>query len=914
MTAISSQPPEFDDGPFAAPEAGAPAPAPLRAPTADAALLGATAAAERAAGVDPWLSFDRYLDTLPNTPRATHGNDVSLYVDGPAAFQAMTQAIAGAKLSIDLETFELSGATAGDLAEALIAKAKEGVIVRLVVDEHALSDPRGRAALERLETFARTGAPLAVSIAPEHEIEGIGGVIAGGPGTTPMHDHRKGLVVDGATSFLGGMNWTDEERTGAWHDMHARLAGPAAAQLCDRFMQRWRALNPGRDAPLADDERDGAAADPPPAASPGQTVRLVFHSPGEDENIRNMYLKAINAATKTIRIESPYFTDPPIMYALIQAARRGVKVQCAWPAILGLASVAALYGAGYLEQYRGKKALGPVLFFFNCLPIALVLVVVAANAVLFLVGWELMAVLAFLLVSFEDEREEVRRAALLYLALTHVATSFAIAFFLLLGRGAGSLDFDRILAGPRPGPAEAQLLFALAIVGFGTKAGVWPLHIWLPEAHPAAPTHVSAMMSGVLVKTAIYALIRGITLIGAPRPAFGLVLLALGGVSGVIGVLYALAQHDLKRLLAYHTIENVGVILLGLGTGFLGLAVGARAVAVLGFAGGLLHVLNHGIFKSLLFFGAGSVLQATGTREIERMGGLARALPVTATTFLVGAAAISGLPPFNGFVSEWLVYAGFFRAGREAPLGGAVAAAGAIAALALVGGLAAACFAKAFGVVFLGSARSEAGRGAHECRPTMRAAMAVLAAACLAIGLFPEVAGRVVLPVAADLAGAAPAEARALALPALEPLAAIGRAAPILLAAGLGLALLRKALLAGREVALAPTWGCGYAFPSPRMQYTASSFADPLLKLARTILRPHVLDHPPAGYFPGVAARRTHTDDLADRRAYRPAVRALARALTSLRWLQHGPVQLYLLYLLVTVVGLLLWQFLGASP
>jgi formate hydrogenlyase subunit 3/multisubunit Na+/H+ antiporter MnhD subunit len=328
--------------------------------------------------------------------------------------------------------------------------------------------------------------------------------------------------------------------------------------------------------------------------------------------------------------------------------------------ILVLASASAIYGAGYLEHEIGRRPLGPVILFFNVLVAALCLVATAANAVLFLVAWEVMTVSAFLLVSFEHEKEDVRRAALLYLTLSHVATAFLVAFFLLLGREAGSLDFDRIAAGPRLSPGLSHLLFAFAIVGFGTKAGIWPLHVWLPEAHPAAPTHVSAVMSGVIVKTALYALVRGVTLLGPPHSAWGFTILLLGAVSGIVGVLYALAQHDLKRLLAYHTIENVGIILLGVGTGFLGLALGKKEVALLGFAGGLLHVLNHGIFKSLLFYGAGAVLRATHTRDLERLGGLGRLMPWTAATFLVASVAICGLPPLNGFVSELLVYAGLF--------------------------------------------------------------------------------------------------------------------------------------------------------------------------------------------------------------------------------------------------------------
>jgi formate hydrogenlyase subunit 3/multisubunit Na+/H+ antiporter MnhD subunit len=581
--------------------------------------------------------------------------------------------------------------------------------------------------------------------------------------------------------------------------------------------------------------------------------------------------------------------------------------------VLGVSAAAAVYGSGYLEHYRGKKQLGPQLFLYNLLVVAMAVVVLARNGVLFLFGWETMAVAAAFLVAFEDEHEEVRRAVLTYLVLTHISSALVTAFFLILGREAGTLDYESLVAhAPVAGPL-GHVLFALALLGFGIKAGIWPLHIWLPQAHPAAPTHVSAVMSGLIVKTAIYALIRGLWLLGEPRPAWGLIVLALGVVSGVLGVLYALAQHDLKRLLAYHTIENVGIILLGIGTGLLGVAWRSPSVAVLGFAGGILHVLNHALFKSLLFFGAGAVLQATGTRDIEKLGGLAKKMPWTAVTFVVAAAAISGLPPLNGFVSEFLVYAGLFRGALDLGRWTAFALVAAITSLALIGGLAAACFAKASGAVFLGTARTEAAASAHECGLRMRAPMVAIAIACAAIGLWPALAVQIVAPVAADLARV---EAAAPAAATVDLLSHTSIATTVLVAVAIGLALLRRAVLAGRPVEAGATWGCGYGSPTPRMQYTASSFAAPLVALASSVLRTTVHDEPPQGYFPeiGRAERSTHQDDLADERALRPAARAVARALVSVRWLQQGRLQLYLLYILIALVALLAWQLLGATP
>ena len=275
----------------------------------------------------------------------------------------------------------------------------------------------------------------------------------------------------------------------------------------------------------------------------------------------------------------------------------------------------------------------------------------------------------------------------------------------------------------------------LALVGFGTKAGFIPLHVWLPEAHPAAPSHVSAVMSAVMIKTGIYGLVRVMMLLGAPQAWWGWVLCGIGLSSGVIGVLLALAQHDLKRLLAYHSVENIGIIALGLGVGTLGLCAGLPAVAVMGFAGALLHVLNHALFKGLLFLAAGNVVHSAHTREIDHLGGLLRRMPRTGAIFLIGAAAISGLPPLNGFISEFLIYLASFKGAVTLEGANSVPMLATIAGLALIGGLAAACFTKAFGIVFLGQPRSEHAEQAHEVGLAMVMPGVVLAAACILIGL-----------------------------------------------------------------------------------------------------------------------------------------------------------------------------------
>jgi hydrogenase-4 component B len=570
-----------------------------------------------------------------------------------------------------------------------------------------------------------------------------------------------------------------------------------------------------------------------------------------------------------------------------------------------VSGLAAVYGAGYLRSYFGKRRVAPAVVFFNLLLASMLGVVLARDGVLFLLAWEAMSLSSFFLVTFENDRDEVRRAGTTYLIASHVGVILLIALFALLGRAAGTFDFAAM---KRIGIAAAGLAnvgFLLALGGFGTKAGFWPVHIWLPDAHPAAPSHVSAVMSGVMIKMGIYGLLRVLPFLGPPPAWWGAVFVLVGAISGVAGVIHALAQHDLKRLLAYHSVENIGIIALGIGLGLLGQHYGQPALATLGYAGALLHTLNHGLFKGLLFQGAGSVLHGSGTRHLDSLGGLYRRMPETATAFLVGSVAICGLPPLNGFVSEWLIYLGAFRAGATLPATGAVVALVTLPALALIGGLAAACFVKVFGVVFLGEPRSDHARHAHEVGLAMRAPMLAAALACLAIGLWPAGALALVAPAAVCLSGAA--------LPAdLGPLFNISLLATVLVALIAALALLRARLLKARPVAQAATWGCGYPHATARMQYTATSFADPVLAPFSSALQIRTDGGLPDGIFPTEAHFEKHVGDMAGERLLVPAWRHFLRTARRLRVIQHGRMQLYLVYILGTLVALVLWQLTGA--
>lgn len=564
-------------------------------------------------------------------------------------------------------------------------------------------------------------------------------------------------------------------------------------------------------------------------------------------------------------------------------------------AILSVGAACAFYGLGYLARERGHRAIGLAHLLLALLVTALAVAVIARAAIPFLIGWEVMAVTAYLLVVLEHERPEVRRAGLIYLTVTHVGTLLLFALFAAWAGDAGDFSFGALAEHPPFVAGRGAMILVLALIAFGLKAGVVPFHFWLPEAHAAAPSHVSALMSGVVIKMGIYGLLRTVVLFGAPPPWWGWVVLVLGACSGVLGVVWALAQHDIKRLLAFHSVENIGIILLGLGAGVLGVAYGHALVAVLGFAGAALHTLNHALFKSLLFLGAGSVIHATGARDIDRFGGVARLMPTTAAAFMVGSAAIVGLPPLNGFVSEWVVYQALLRG---ASASGAIQVAGlAAAVLALIGALALACFAKVVGVAYLGTPRDVVATSAREPSGSMIRPVIGLAVACVAIGLLPIVVVPAALRVGSLVAGVAPG--------VLGPQVAAAGPATVFtvgLAAALLVAWAAHAALARRQPGTeAATWGCGYAAANPRMAYTASSFAAPLLGVFRSVA--------------GVRTARTgeafatHPTDPVLERVVLPAWHGVQAAATGLRPIQRGGLQVYLLYVVVAVVTVLLYLF-----
>ena len=567
-------------------------------------------------------------------------------------------------------------------------------------------------------------------------------------------------------------------------------------------------------------------------------------------------------------------------------------------AIFSISLLAAVYSIHYMDNPKKALRTAAHYLFFALLVAAMALVVTAGNLITFMLSWEIMSLSSFFLVVYNYEAAENRKAGYLYFVFSQVGAMFILASFGVIYAHGGGFGFEAAAALPE---GAKILVFALAFVGFASKAGVFPFHVWLPHAHPAAPSHISAVMSGVMIKTGIYGILRIYVALNWHSAVFADIVLVAGMVSGILGVVYALGQHDLKRLLAYHSVENIGIILIGIGIGMLGVATGNPLMAVLGFAGGLLHVLNHAVFKSLLFMGAGMVLHQSGTRGIDVLGGLIKRMRVTGVTFLVGSLAISGLPPFNGFVSEFLVYMGGFKGAALDKTGFALSLL-AIVSLAVIGGLALACFTKVVGVVFQGEPRSDAARNATEKGVLMMAPMVVLTAACILIGVFPAPFVTLALRAVDSLGlGYGPAPVAPFMLLTTD----ITRAAGLVFLVFLIILALRFLFYRGKTVTRSGTWGCGFTQPTARMQYTGSSYAASILEFFRPVA-PLSETHPPIrGRFPAATDYHSQVHDLAEQHMGWLVVRPVLWLFDKLRWLQHGDIHLYIGYILLAIVVLL---------
>ncbi|OHC83594.1 MAG: hydrogenase 4 subunit B [Rhodospirillales bacterium RIFCSPLOWO2_12_FULL_67_15] len=573
------------------------------------------------------------------------------------------------------------------------------------------------------------------------------------------------------------------------------------------------------------------------------------------------------------------------------------------------AAAASLYGLGYGVHERAPHRVLP---FYPAFLAGMNLVVLADDAFTFLFAWEFMSLSSWALVMAHHRESDNARAGYIYLVMASFGTlSLLLAFGLLAGAD-GGYAFDHIRSRD-PSPLLAGLVLALALIGAGSKAGLVPLHVWLQLAHPAAPSHVSALMSGVMTKVAVYGFIRIVfDLLGPPEWWWSAVVLGLGSLTSVLGVLYALMQHDLKRLLAYHTVENIGIIFIGLGLALAFQANGMTWAAAVGLTAALFHVLNHSLFKSLLFFGSGAVLTASGERDMEHLGGLIHRMPLTAFAFLVGCAAISALPPLNGFVSEWLTFQAILLS-PELPQWGLkflIPAAG--ATLALSAALAAACFVKAFGVTFLGRARSQAAAKAVEVDRFSLAAMFVFAALCLLAGILPGVVIDGLAPSIELLLGdRMPVQAYVPWL-SIVPIAESrssynGLLVFVFIAASTWIGIYVIHRWASHAVRRSAPWDCGFPETSPATQYTAGSFTQPIRRVFGTVVfrARESVEMPPPG---SIRPARYHADlrDLIWDVIYVPVAAAVNALADRLNHVQFLTIRRYLTLVFLVLVALLL--------
>ncbi len=579
-------------------------------------------------------------------------------------------------------------------------------------------------------------------------------------------------------------------------------------------------------------------------------------------------------------------------------------------AVVNLGGVAAsLYALGYgKHEHAPRRVLPPYPLFLA----GMNLVVIADDAFTFLFTWEFMSLSSWALVMAHDQVRENLRAGYIYLIMASFGTlALLLAFGLLAGPG-GAYAFSAI-RDSHPTAALAALVLIIVLIGTGSKAGLVPLHAWLPLAHPAAPSHVSGLLSGVMTKVAVYAFIRIVfDLLGNPAWWWSMVVLALAGVTCVMGVLYALMQHDLKRLLAYHTVENIGIIFIGLGLALAFQSFGLAWAAALAFTAALLHVLNHSLFKNLLFLGSGAVLAATGERDMEHLGGLIRRMPLTAFAFLVGCVAISALPPLNGFVSEWLTFQAILQSPQLPSWGLKLIVPAVGALLALSAALAAACFVKAFGVTFLGRPRTAPAARAHETDRFSLSAMFALAGLCLLAGILPGFFIDALAPAAKVMVGDSMPLQRHVAYLSIVPIAE-GRSSyngllvflfMVFSATAAALAIHR---LASDKLRHAPAWDCGYPDPSPATQYTASSFAQPIRRVFGTLIfrASERVEMPPPGEL-GPARITVRLTDIIWDSLYAPVARAVECVADRLNQFQYLSIRRYLSFVFAALVGLLL--------
>ncbi|HEX2866362.1 MAG TPA: proton-conducting transporter membrane subunit [Ignavibacteriales bacterium] len=580
-------------------------------------------------------------------------------------------------------------------------------------------------------------------------------------------------------------------------------------------------------------------------------------------------------------------------------------------AVVQLLSIPVLvYSLSYQKPYiEAGKSIRLSVFSFITLTISLQVLTIANHAVLFLMFWELMAILSYINMIFENEKPEVEKGSFVYFVATHAATFVLYIFFLILHSKTGSWNFSDFHI-TNDGTALYYVLFALGFIGFGTKAGFMPFHFWLPKAHPVAPTYLSAFLSGVIIKLGIYGIFRVIEFLSPNDPIIGWAVLLISLMSAIFGVWYALAQHDVKTLLAYHSIENIGIIGMGLGLGILGISYNNQVVAILGFSGALLHTLNHAIFKSQLFIGSGIIYQNLHTRNIEKMGGIVHYAPWLTGFFLIGSVAISGIPPLNGFISEFIIYNGLFHSGSMAPYY-TIFMLLVVVGLALVGGLAVACFTKVNSIMFLGTQRTEFKKFTVSAAEYFSIGLPALL--CILIGVYPMPAVRLVSGVVEGLRfnsfRLASQGTSFYMLPDFFPIMVIF--VLLFLMAGIFYGIKKYRASKASGVRVSKAWGCGYQHLTARMQYTASSYADELNSIPANILLIKEHARVPQDIFPvRGACFESHSEDYTEKKLMMPVYEKIVSVLKRVGILNRHDIRVYIAYMLVALVAYCIIGFL----
>ncbi len=557
-----------------------------------------------------------------------------------------------------------------------------------------------------------------------------------------------------------------------------------------------------------------------------------------------------------------------------------------------------IYGIKYMQAYSNQSANLSLHWFCYILTFSsLISVCVIQNGLVFLIAWEIMALSTFVLVIFEHNKQQTLKAGISYLIQSHVIILFLTLAFIWVYLKTNSYDFNSIRDFSLTQPVSASMaLMVCFFFGFAIKAGFVPFHTWLPLAHPAAPSHISGIMSGVIIKIGIYGIFRMILLIKTDYLAFGYFILIVSVITGIYGVMLAIVQHNLKRLLAYHSIENIGIIGIGIGLGCIGMGNGNKTLAILGLLGALLHTLNHSLFKSLLFYTAGNVYQSTHTLEIDHLGGAGKQMQHTSLLFLIAALAICGFPPFNGFVSEFLIYSGLFNGLKGASLPYLSCLAISIFGLSIIGGLAMLCFTKAYGTIFLGTPRNNRFCPPKEKFSLRLIPMYIVAILIVTIGIFPKAFFNILIQPVHQFTSFMGDGLVSVRPETVSIVSKVGyTSAGFILLAGV-LLLIRYKIATTMKAVTGPTWGCGYTAPTARIQYTASSFIRNYRKLAEPLLLIHKYKKDVSGTFPGTAWHETNPEDKIEENLILRPIRRLRNFLGGFSFLQNGRPQIYVLY------------------